>query len=306
MRGPYLIMLLCFAYYVSSGQQSLDVFTISGRIGTPRPYQEIYTGKATESAALVNLKIPIPLSENTLWFSDVTYIFSNVASSEPLPSGIADPIRLNGFIIQTGIVQALKNDQAFQLLVVPRFMSDLETKSSKNWQIGAVGLYEKRYSEQLMLRYGMLYNQELFGPILVPLFYVDWYLSEKWYINGMLPIFVKINYQANPNLILGFSHFGLTTTYRLGNPSYQGDYIERTSIDLSLFARQRIAGNVHAEIRIGHTLNRRYAQYAEDDKIDLRFIIFNIGDNRTQLNEDFKNGFIGNLRLVYNFQPKDE
>lgn len=299
MRGVILALLILVCFF-SYGQQSLDLLTISGRIGAPRPYVENYSGEATESAALVNVKIPIRLGEKFIWYTDASYLFSNVSSSDALPSGLANPIRLNGFIIQTGLIQKLPNNQALQLLIVPRFMSDLKATTSKNWQLGGIGLYEKRYNEKLMLRYGFLYNQERFGPNLVPLIYLDWRLGDKWYINGMLPIFAKVNYLVNENFTVGFSHFGLTTSYYLGNELYPGDYIERSSIDLNLFARQRIAGNIHAEIRLGHTLNRRYAQYAEDDKIDFRLIIFNFGDNRTQLNEDFKNGFIGNLRLVYN------
>ena len=99
---------------------------------------------------------------------------------------------------------------------------------------------------------------------------------------------------------MGFSHFALTTTYRLGNPAYVNDYIERTSIDLSLFLRQRIAGNIHLEGRIGHTLNRKYGQYEEDQKLNLRLMIIDFGDDRIQKNEDFKNGIIANIRLVYN------
>ena len=116
----------------------------------------------------------------------------------------------------------------------------------------------------------------------------------------MLPIFAKVNYFISENTTLGLSHFALTTSYRLGNPNYQNDYIERTSIDLSLFLRQRITGNIHVEGRIGHTINRKYAQYVEDDKIALRLMIFDIGDDRVLKNTIFKNGLIANLRLVYN------
>jgi len=188
---------------------------------------------------------------------------------------------------------------------VPRFMTDFENVNGKNWQFGAIGLYEKRYHEKLMMRFGLLYNQELFGPILTPLVHIDWQFAPKWSIVGMLPIYAKINYHASENLTMGFSHFGLTTTYRLGNIAYENDYIERSSIDLTLFLRQRIVGNIHIEGRFGYALSRKYEQYAEDQKLDLRIIIFNFGDNRIVKNTGFNDGLIANIRVVYNLPLTD-
>ena len=246
------------------------------------------------------MKAPIRFGANTIWYNDFTYVYSQVDNKIPLPDAIVDPIQLHGFILQTGLVQQFNNGTALQLLLTPRFMTDFESVNSKNWQLGGIALFEKQYNSNLILRYGALYNQELFGPILTPLVYIDWRFADKWGLSGLLPIYLKLNYFLNENLTLGFSHFGLTTTYRLGNPAYKNDYIERTSIDLSLFARQKLAGNLYLEGRIGHTINRKYAQYAEDQKLDMRIIIFNIGDDRVQKNANFKNGPIANLRLVYN------
>jgi hypothetical protein len=217
-----------------------------------------------------------------------------------MPTEIANPISIHGFILQTGFMKRFENGSGFQLLLAPRFMTDFENVNNKNWQFGGIALYEKRYNDNLLLRFGILYNQELFGPIITPLIDIDWRISDKWSIVGLVPIYVKVNYHVSDNTTVGFSHFGLTTTYRLGNPAYVNDYIERTSIDLSLFLRQRIAGNIHVEGRLGHTLNRKYAQYTEDQKLDLRLIIFNFGDERVQKNTDFQNGIIANIRLIYN------
>ncbi len=294
-----LIMLLSFSAF---SQESIDLLTISGRYGVPRPYLSQYSGNATETGILVNLKVPIPLNETktTLWYNNLTYTQATINNDEIMPGSLANPISIHGFILQTGFMKQFDNGTGFQLLLAPRFMTDFNNVNSKNWQLGGIALYEKRYSEKLLLRFGLLYNQELFGPLLTPLVDIDWRISDRWSIAGLMPIYVKVNYHASENLILGFSHFGLTTTYRLGNPAYVDDYIERTSVDLSLFIRQRIAGNIHLEGRFGHTLNRKYAQYEEDQKLGLRFIIFDFGDDRIQKNADFKDGIIASIRLVYN------
>ncbi len=118
----------------------------------------------------------------------------------------------------------------------------------------------------------------------------------------MLPVYVKAKYKVNDNLTVGFSHFGLITTFYLGDDAYSGDYMERQSIDLSLFGRQRMFGNFYVEGRVGRTFGRSYKQYAGDQKVSFAIPLIAFGDNRTVKNITFNDGIILNLRLVYNIQ----
>jgi len=298
-----LTLLAAFVVFISSftlAQESIDLAAISIRYGAPRPYDSLYSSKATETSGLINVKVPIVLSESLIWYSDILYGQFNVNNSESLPTGVVDPIGLHGFILQTGIVKKFSNNTALQLLLIPRFMTDFENVNSKNWQLGGIALYEKRYSDSFMARFGVLYNQERFGPILTPLIYLDWKFNDKLSFAGMLPVYGRLTYASSENLSMGFGFFGLTTTYRLGDQLYLDDYIERFSIDITFFVRQRIFGNIYAEGRFGYALSRRYTQYAEDQKLDLRIIVFDFGADRVAKNVNFDDGFIGSLRLVYN------
>lgn len=155
------------------------------------------------------------------------------------------------------------------------------------------------------MRFGALYNGELFGPLMVPLIYTDWQVSKKWSINGMFPISLKASYTFNDRLSGGYSHFGFITTYYINDPDFESDYIERNSIDETIFLRFRLQGNLHIETRIGYSLGRVYAQYDEHAKMDFRLSIFAFGDDRIQKNVNFNNGPIASLRLVYNL-PLDK
>ncbi len=101
-------------------------------------------------------------------------------------------------------------------------------------------MYEKTYHQGLKIGYGVLYNQEVSGPNITPLLNLDWKISERWSVSGLLPISSKVKYKVNERLSLGIHHFGLLTTYQLGEEAYQNDYIERRSIDLGLFVRYNI------------------------------------------------------------------
>ena len=195
-----------------------------------------------------------------------------------------------GFILQTGLVHKLNENNALLFLFVPRLMGDLEKVTSESFQFGGIAMFEKHFRETLTMRFGASFNQERFGPYVVPLVYLDWKLSEKWKIKALLPVYTRVSYQANESLSVGFYQFGLITSYHLEHQDYAGNYMERSSIDLSLFARQRINGNIHLEARAGFALSREYAQYDGDEKIDFGLPLANFGDDRVQKNANFNDG----------------
>ena len=165
---------------------------------------------------------------------------------------------------------------------------------------GLISGYSSTRIDNLMMRFGALYNQELGGPFVVPLVFVDWHFAGRWSLTGMLPIYAKVQYQANDNFSTGLAFFGLITSYKLGHPAYAGDYMERTSIDPALFARLRVAGNLHLEGRLGYAINRKYVQYAADQTVPFRISIISFGDDRVARNVTFGSGMFASLRLVYN------
>ena len=300
MRLCLIILGLIFTTSVN-GQNAIDLFTISGFYGLPSSYEAPLNGKATESGSLLNLKIPIILNEKTIWYNDVTHTYYSINSNlDPEPVSYLTSLSLQSFIFQTGIVHKLNEKNGFQLLAVPRYNNDLIGSHRNNWQLGGIALYEHRQNEKVLWRFGVLYNGELFGPLLVPLVYLDWQVNERLNMAGLLPINFRINYKVNDRLNAGFNHFGLITTYRIGQREFESDYIERTSIDESLYLRWRIMGRFHLEGRLGYSLGRFYKQYNQDQKMDLRLSIVSFGDERAQKNVSFSGGPIASVRLVYN------
>jgi hypothetical protein len=292
--------ILLAAIFGLSAQSSLDIFTLEGRYGIPRAYDSLLDNKANETGIMSGLTAPVPFSEKTILYNNITYFHWNVTNGETLPAELANPINLHGFILRTGLYQKFSRGRGIQVFFSPRLMSDLQYIGNNSFQLGGLVMYEKEYSDDLKLSYGLLYNQEQFGPYLVPLLNINWNISSYWSISGLMPIYAKIKYQKNENFSAGFSHFGLLTTYHLGKNEYRDDYIERMSIDLSLFARQKIVNNFYIEGRIGHTFSRRYTQYDGNDKVDFAIPLVFFGDNRVAKNVEFKNGIIASLRIVYN------
>ena len=296
----FITIFLVFFTLLSFSQESIDLLTVAGHYALPSTYEDGVPGEAKESRLMVNLKLPIVLDSNNIWFSNLTYVNSYVRSNRVFNGSIANPIHVQGIILQTGWVRKLSKQRSFQVLFVPRLMGDMKNVNHKNFQLGLVALYEKRFNEKLKLKFGMLYNQEVAGPFVVPLIDVDWKLSNRWSISGLLPIYSKVKYQFSDNTEAGVGHFALLTSYRLGEEAYKDDYIDKSSIDVFAFLRQRVSGNIYLEGRVGYALDRTYEQFSGDDTIDFRFSLFTWGDQRVAKNQAFNDGMFMNLRFVYN------
>jgi hypothetical protein len=299
-----MLLILLAAGISLQGQQrgTKDIISLSGRYALPQEYKETYTGKATEIGSLNTLTAGFKVAPKTMLAINFNHFYFNVKDEAEMPSDIASPIQINGFILRAGIIQELGNGGKIQLLAAPRLMSDFQNLEGNSFQMGGLISYQNDLSESLNLGFGVMYNQEFFGPYLVPLFLLDWQASDRWYIEGMIPVTFKVHYRVSDGFEVGFNHFGLITSYRLGNEAYAGDYMERQSIDLSLFARQRLFGNFFIEGMVGRTFGRGYKQYAGDQKVSFAIPLVTFGDERTVKNVTFNDGMIFTLKLIFNLK----
>ena len=303
----FLILLLTGSLCMAlPAQETIDILSLSGRYGLPKEYEDAaYTGKASEWGSVNSLTAGVKLGSRSMLAINVSYFYFNQQNAPdpefPDDIAIADPVKINGFILRTGLIQDFGEGRSLQLLVAPRLMSDFKNMDGRSFQMGAIVSYKKKFRDEFTIGGGLIYNTELFGPYFVPILDINWQFASKWKLKGMIPVTARIEYTVNENLKLGFNHFGLITTYALGKEAYSGDYIERQSIDLSLFARQRLVGNIFVEGMVGRTMGRQYRQYEGDQKVDFAIPLVTFGDERVIKNEyaDFKDGMILTLKLIY-------
>jgi hypothetical protein len=306
LRYFSLIILIVFAANLRAQDRGTkDIISLSGRYALPREYKDSYEGKATETGMLNSLTAGFKLAPKTLVAINVNHFYFHVKDEAEMPEGIASPINIHGIILRTGIIQEFGNGGKVQLLIAPRLMSDFQNLDGNSVQWGGLATYQNDLNTNLNLGFGAMFNSELFGPYVVPLVLLDWQVSDRWYLEGMIPVTFKAHYRVNEGLDLGFNHFGLITTYYLGDEAYAGDYMERQSIDLSLFARQRIYKKIFIEGMVGHSFGRGYKQYEGDQTVDFAIPLVTFGDDRTAKNTTFSDGMIFTLKLIFNMKVPD-
>lgn len=111
----------------------------------------------------------------------------------------------------------LKNPKVkFSGLVIPKISgADLSASLSNVFQLGVYSLFTVTESEKFRYKFGLYYNKEFFGNFFIPLFGIDWKVTDRFLIYGTLPNSMKFSYALAPSKInAGVAFRSLTRSYR--------------------------------------------------------------------------------------------
>lgn len=287
-----------------SAQKRFDLFYVGGNINFMKK-DSLERSKNYEGSIVANLTVPILFKDSSKWITLIDYQSYSINNNFlPTDSTPVQRFDLHAFFLRTGYVHRFNASQSLQVLAFPRLMTDFNASFSKSLQIGGIVMYEKIKNKRMTWRIGALYNTEFFGPSLIPLFYLDCNIGKKLKFTGLLPINGKLYKQPSDRFSYGLHFIGLTTTYRIYEPGYENYYVERKSIDLSLFANKQVWKNVFLEARAGYSVSKDYGLFAEDQKIDLALPLYYFGDNRTRSNGEYFTTPFVHLRLLYSIPVK--
>jgi hypothetical protein len=297
MRKLFVTILFINLSISLFAQERFDIFYIAGNNNFMQ--DDNLNDKNYEAAIMSNLSIPIVFKDSSVWYTSVDYQYFYMPNQAITTGDTELNFNLHGIILRTGYIHRFNSKQSLQVLFTPRYMSDFNASFEKSIQLGGIVMYEKIKNDDFMWRIGVLYNQEFFGTYIVPVLYLDWNLTSKFKIKGLLPVYAKAYIQADENTEVGLHFIGLTTSYRVDEPMFENAYVDRRSIDLSLFTNVHLWDNIFFEGRVGYSLSKDYGLYDEDDKIDLGMPLVNFGDDRVRLNQEFDGSPFVHLRLKY-------
>ncbi|MBK8585680.1 MAG: hypothetical protein IPN88_09720 [Bacteroidetes bacterium] len=299
MKRSICILLFLFIANQLYAQNRFDVFYLGANENFMQQ-DSLKRTKNYEASLFANLSVPLFMKDSSIWITIVDYqsfsINNNYLPADSLP---IDRFDLHAFIVRTGYIHRFNEAQSLQILVIPRVMTDFNAEFKNSFQLGGMVMYEKVKSKTYTYRLGLLYNQECFGPYLTPIFYLDWSITQKLKFTGMLPVYGKLYLEPSKNLSYGLHFVGLTTSYRVNENNFENYYVERNSIDVSVFSNLRIWKNVFFEARAGYSITKDYALYAEDQKVDLGLPLAYIGDTRVRSNYEYENSPFVHFRLLY-------
>ena len=279
-------LLICGYSYA---QKYTDLFSVSEQYS---PNNSFKSGSAKCDIHDMNLAAKAPLKINATDFILVGFSANRLTfSGDSLPGG-------SSFSATTLQVGYIANFGRYNITAValPKVSSDFTAVTHHSFQMGGILVFSVKYSANFKLKYGCYYNQEFFGPLIVPIIGLDWKVNEKLRIFGNLPITATAEYTLSKRFSTGIFFNANTCSYLYDK---QKQYIHKSTQEISAFGDLYLTKNMVFQTKLGYTLGRKYDLFNLSDKIDAK-LFTEIGDNRTQLNSNaLKDGFIGEFKLIF-------
>lgn len=163
--------------------------------------------------------------------------------------------RLYGIAMPLGYIHDAGGNWKAGGWIIPRLSSNLEDVTGNHYQLGAAVLMTRTKSEDFSFKFGAYYNSEFFGFYMIPLAGLEWKINDRWYLGGILPRKLLVEYKLKP----GRLHAGaLFESVKNSFRTIPDSYIKILDNQLRLFLDAYLLKNVVLSIDAGQSLFREY------------------------------------------------
>jgi hypothetical protein len=291
--GRLLSILICLLTIASQGQNYVDLFKIEYDQAIPQSFEDTaVNGQFRELS--VDLLAPL--------------IFPGLNNKSPLLTGFlfeqtkvsigpSDERVFYGAMLKLGINIKHTKKWSGTYLLLPKLSSDLRRIRKSDFQLGGLALIKYSPTPNFNYRFGFYANSDLYAPMLVPIFGI-YLLKNKWEITSALPINCQVGYQVHPKLQLALRFDGINKSYLINDDS--NTYMEKVNNEVGALVRYAI-GKIQIQLFGGYGIGRSFRTYMVGDRFDFALSAIKINNNRTILNEDFRDGPVFRTSLTFRF-----
>lgn len=292
----FIRILICLIFINVSSQNYFDIVHLSYANTVQNEFKVSNDNTTIEEFAL-ELNFPFVINDRT---TVLTGLFSNKNQVKLNPNSTHSNLSVIG--LNFGINTIFNDKLSATFMAIPRLASDKIKFSNNNFQLGLLSLFTSKKRDDLKYKFGLYVNSEKYGMLLVPIFGI-YYVSpnNKFEANLNLPITADLNYKLRNKLWLGMKFDGLGTTFNLSDQDYSSNssYVSKQSNEIVSYLRFKLSKSIYLNTKIGYAILRKYDVYDSKDKVSWALGPFYFRDNRTLLNERFKDGAIFKVELFY-------
>ncbi|HKH62421.1 MAG TPA: DUF6268 family outer membrane beta-barrel protein [Flavitalea sp.] len=168
-----------------------------------------------------------------------------------------------GLSLPVSFLKTLPNEDwsILSTLIVRRNGYEIGLKN--NWQIGGAVVVNFKANENLKYKLGIYANREFFGLFVMPLFGIDWQISKKTNLFGILPGTLTLEHKLKKKLYTGASFRAITSSYRTPTGYWRLDE-NRLGVFLDYCFSKHVAVNVET----GHSILRNMIA-GEKDNVEI-------------------------------------
>ncbi len=288
-----LVIFCCFITKINVAQDYVDLAKFHYST-TPQNNFDSINGSTNIEEYGADILLPLKLNDSNIVLTGF-YLEQIKTQIHPF----ANHTTVSTINIKLGFNKIHSEKWSGTYMLLPKLSSDFKSSSSKNFQLGGLILMKYNKREKLKYNFGAYYNNELFGPFIVPLLGMYYRSSNnKLEVNATLPIWADINYKTNNFISLGSNFSAFVRSYYLSN---NDSYLVKKTNEIFGYFQINFTKSILLQTKIGYSIGRSYDVYRETDKVDLGFSAFRFGDDRTTLNPSFEDGLVYRVRLIYRY-----
>ena len=292
-----LSLFIGLALMTVNAQNYIDLGSISYAI-TPQNKFENSSEQSRMEELDLKLNFPVVIDEKNVF---LTGLYANRVQVK-LDPNISENTNLNSLGLVLGLNHTYSEKWSATYVLLPKISSDLNELSGKDFQLSLLSLFNYTKKSNLNYKIGLYANTERYGLSVMPLlgFYYQ-RPDKKFEANLILPYFADVNYQLFERTNVGLNFDGLGSSYNMNKRLYidKDTYAVKSSQELFAYLMFQLGTSFYIKPKLGYSIFRTYEVFENNDKVDFALASFEVGDNRTQLNTNFKDGAIFKIELVY-------
>lgn len=303
-----IVLFALLLPFLGNAQNHLDLFKIGFSQTSNADFEDFDT--ATDIRSLdIDVTVPLQINDKNAFITGVLYsrnrlnLFpGNTGNPEISFGSLAETTSLYTTILKLGLAHNFNDKLSATFVALPKLASDYRDISGDDFFIGGVALFKYKKSEHTTYKFGWFAMQQTYGIFTTPivgLYYMS--PSQKFEADVSFPIAADLNYKLNNTMKVGFDYFAIGRSFDIHKPEAAAVYVDYTALEFTTYYQYGLLDNsVLLRAKIGYATSN-FEVYNDGDNIDARFIGFNIGDNRTQVNPIIGGGVFAKLEAVYRF-----
>jgi len=297
MRRVKLLISFVLVSTISFSQNWVDLGNAFWRFS---PYNSVDSSSEQRnlSTFVFNAKVPLVLNEENLLIAGLEHQYNSVSASKS--SSDFNKLEFSSTMFQFGWEHKWNEKSKMLFMTIGRLNSNFVSVDDKHFQLGGLALGTTKKSEDFQWKYGIYYNGEYFGPMIVPLFGFNWRMNEKWRLKMVIPMNLEVSYFPGKRFRTGLFFEGVNASYRIVHNDIDNDfYVDKADNNLSYFSEFNLGKNIWFHVKAGYSILRGYDTYENEEQLSLKIGPINIGNNRPDTPPMFENGWSVEARMIY-------
>ncbi len=302
-----LILIALLASGLVYGQNAIDLANVYWRF-SPQNKVEGYNLTRHFLQYTVDVKLPIPINEKNVFIAALEYQQNQTVTQTTvdIANFKAPEFQFASSALQLGVEHKWNSRSKMLFMAIGRLSTDYNNINKSHFQLGGLALGTTVRSTQFEWKYGVYYNTEFFGAMVVPLAGFNWAITEKWRLKTLIPINLELSYHPNTWFNGGLRFDGVNGSYRMEKKplwlletNAESPYLDKADNNVWLFTEFNLGKNVWFHLKAGHSVLRKYRFYDADEKLALKLGPVNIGNGRYPSINQIENGWSFECRFLY-------